>query len=510
MNRPSRLREFTNPSVNSITPPMLSLRLLCFGLLLSAPWAWRAEGQTSAEVLNPGINNLTTSRSAQFKVYGSDKTARGTFASFAERQKAVLLRALQMEEDTWHHPIVIRVSGEITNPPVPQPVSWRINLLEGQQAIALEVRVKLCTAFSREELLETLYHMLLLEIALRDVEIAITDKLIPRWLQVGLPKALEMRRTGRQSGFFKKMFELNLVASAADILSAETDGVDSVARTVYQASAAGFVLMLLDQKDGATKLGQLIHAFGGAHGKSGHNLLARFYPSLIGTAERLEQTWILYCGGKLTQPQATDFLSPRDSETQLADAIQVRFLEFVETSSDADANDLPKKGSFLGSFFNRGKDDTGDENPESESTPEEPATKPFEGTLEDFNRFLAREDRAEILAPVRERLLQLSFRSFPLHRPLVNDYLAVVTDLRAGKPQGIDKRLAELKKERERLADLMHEASAFMDAHEAEHEHRRSGVFDNYMDRIKAIENRSVREVDPIHRYLDEAGEALK
>lgn len=462
---------------------------------------------TEALALETPNDTLTTSSSKQFRVYCEDRSVRNTFASFAERQKDQLLSLLSME-DLWHVPIILRISGKLTDPPVSKPIRWRVNLFQEQGHRELEIRVRLSSSFGREEMSATLLHVLMYEIALRDIEVKVTKTLIPRWVRIGLPRALELRRTGRQSSFFRTMFKLNLVTPAVEILSAEDEDTDSVARTVYEASAAGFVLMLLDQKDGALSFGKLLHAYGGAHGKKGHNLLARFYPSLIGTADRLEQTWILYCA-KLSEPQATEFLTAAETEARLVDAIQVRFLEFVPESSEDD-EEAPKKGRFFKGFFKAKADSKNDAEPVASVAPEEQATRPFEGNLFDYERFLAREDRAEILAPVQKRLLELDIRSFPLYRPLIKEYHLIVADLNKGKPDKITQRLTKLQSERESLTELMANVEAFIDAEETARKRGSSGVFDNYMEGRKAIRNQEIPESDPISRYLDEAEEALK
>ena len=356
---------------------------------------------------------------------------------------------------------------------------------------------------------DVLLHVLALEMALRDIEVPVTAELIPRWLSIGLPRALELRRRGRQSSFFKTLFKLNLITSAEDILNAEREHTDSVARTVYEASAAGFVLMLLDQKDGASALGKLIHSFGGAHGKSGHSLLARFYPALIGTSERLEQTWILYCA-KLNEPQATEFLSPEETEAHLIDALSVSFLEFSEIDENTEDSSARTTPRLFERIFQARKNLSEQQEDEPSTPSEDRPTRMFEGSLKDFERFIAREDRADILAPVRLRLRQLDIRSFPLHRPLIVDYHEIVTDLLAGKPSGIQKRLEDLETKREQLATLMKNVAAHLNDYEASQPAARSGVFDNYLKQIKVIENNASTDPDPISQYLMEAEEVLK
>lgn len=201
----------------------------------------------------------------------------------------------------------------------------------------------------------------------------------------------------------------------------------------------------------------------------------------------------------------------------------MRFLEFESPETiDGEGND--KKRNFLTRFWKKdgptveatNSGSTQSEDREEESTPAaspadtEPPTRVFEGTLNDFERILPRQDRAEILAPVRQALLELGFRSFPLYRPLINDYLQLVGDLLGGQSKGIEKRLSALDQERDRLTRLLQDIDTFMDEFEREEMRKKSGLFDAYLQRVKVIESSSGSTGDPISSYLDEVERALR
>jgi hypothetical protein len=491
--------------------------MLCRLTLLIGCLAKSCLAQVTDAVMDLPKIDHTISDSKQFRVYGGDRRSRGTFASFAERQKSAFLSLLS-KDDVWHHPIAIRISGQLTDPPVPEPIAWHARKYQFSDTYTIEIGVTLCTDFSREKMTATLIHMLMFEMALRDAEIDVTDQLIPLWLQEGLPGALRLRREGRPSGLFKTMLQLDLIPPATDVLSATEDEIDAVSRSVYTAAASGFVLMLLDQPEGPVKFGKLIHAYGGRHGAKGHNLIARHFSGLIGTAERLEKTWILFCS-KLAQPQATEFLSPSETEARLADALKVEFLEFDDTVAETLVPvATKKKRGFLGRLLARAKigdlEETSEE-PEAEenaplAAPGKRATRKFEGSLEDFERFRLRKDRVEILAPVQRQLLQLGFRSFPLHRPIVEEYMKLVGELYSEKPAQIKERLLTLNSERQHLTELLESIGAIMDDYERTKLNRKSGVFDGYMERAKEIESDTHKARDPISQYMDDVERALE
>ena len=513
--------EFTTGNAKPISLRMrMSWRTLSC-LLASLPGALpsASPAQVREATVDQPRAEVTRSTSEQFRIYGGDRRARGSFASFAEGRKQALLRLLGLE-DGWHHPIVIRIAGKLTDPAVAEPIDWRVN--QFGDTFALEIGVTLCTEFSRERMTETLLHMLMFEMALRDVEVPVTDRLIPRWLRVGLPKAMRLRRDGRPSGFFKMMFELNLVPLATEILSATKTDVDSFSRAIYEASTSGFVLMLLDEPGGSAKLAKLVHGFGGAHRAVGHDFVARYFPSLRGPAEQLERTWILYCT-KLAAPKILEFLDPAATEAQLAEALKVSFLEYEQEAASGKERARPMRRRPLSKGLRRFPKDlprdeksagpeageaTGKTDTSGKTEPR--PTRTFKGTIADFERFIRRKDRKQILAPVRRRLIILGFRSFPLHRPLINDYSEAVADLLAGRPKGVKDRLRALKSERERLLGLMKNVEAFMDDYEKTQWDRKSGVFDAYIRRAEAVDKGRRKARDPISAYMDAVERALE
>lgn len=503
---------------------MRSRILVSHALIAAVLGAWflqaaRVDAQVREAEWSAPTANVTVSASEQFRIIGGTPRSRGTFASFAEQEKEEFLRLLGQETDAWHHLILIRLSGDLTAPPKSPSVDWNVN--QFGNTFSCEIRVHLSQAFRIEPVRQALLHLLMFEMALRDIEVPVTDQLIPHWLRTGLPGALELRRQGRPSHFFRSMFRMNLITPSQEILEAKKEDADAVSRSVYAASASGFVLMLLDQPEGPRKLARLIHGFGGAHGAQGHKLVARYFPALIGTAERLEKQWVLYCS-KLASPQVLEFLTPAQTDIALQAALQVEFLEFAPESVPADsdpAESEEKRGGFFSRFKARegassakkaGEAGNSSDSNEPTEAADTPPTQMFQGTLDDFERFLARQDRAEILAPVRQSLLELGFRSFPLYRPLVNDYLKLLGDLLAGQTKEVASRLEALRLERERLTGLLANMKRFMDEYKHTQLGEKSGIFDAYLERIDEIQGGSRGASDPLSNYLDEVEAALK
>ncbi len=502
-------------SVNSISDLMGYLLKLTLALFTALAAAGKGFGQVrEAETPAPLAHDMVSS-SEQFRIYGSDRKTRGTLAIFAERQKTAYLQLLNAH-DQWEHRIVIHVKGLLTDPPVRRPIAERIRDFDG--AFGLEIHVTLCTKFSRERLRQAILRMLMFETALRDAAPGnVNRRLVPRWLEIGLPGALELKTSGRPSKLFSQMFKLDLITPIGEMLAAENRETDSVSRTFFKASASGLVLMLLDQTDGPKKLDVLIQSLGERRSLSPRDLLARYFPVMRGSDERVEKEWLLYCGSKLAAPQALEFMSPKETEAALSEALKVSFLEFKEPDEEEVRPSGGERRIRL-PFWRRKDDQTeetadvshdNDDDKEQRADTEE--TQTFEGSLEDFERFIRRKDREEILFAMRQRLLQLAVRSFPLYRPIVQDYIDVVEQLREKWKKGkIEEKLQALAAERTRLTENLQQISDHLNHYEVQEMTSKSGVFNEYLQRAKELEDEHVPKGDAISKYLDLVEETLE
>ena len=514
---------FTSRNVNSIAYQMSDHRWPVYALAACWLTALLAVGQVREADVPKAVTDATVSASEQFRIYGSDQDTRGKFAAFLEHHKESFLDLLNVD-DEWEHPIVVRVSGKVTDLVDERPIGRSLVYYDGN--FGLEIKVRLCSSFTREGMREAALEMLMFERALQDAVQVPEDDPVPRWLKEGIPGALKLRREGRPSGFFASMVRLGIVPSAVDLLESSDKEADSVSRTIFRASASGLVLMLLDQQEGPDKLAKFIRDLGSPYSTSQRNLLARYFPALRGKEERMEQQWALYCM-KLASPQALDFLSPEATEAHIVDALKVSFLEFVreEVVPENASAKKRKRGLGFGKIFGRGNkkgaeanEDKGDDAPMGEAETEEAEgeavaasesatdvvpTQRFDGTVMDFERFIRRKDLDEILVPVRHRLLELSFRSFPSYRKLIQDYLELVRKLRAGDTRDLENKLKALAADRETLSADLKEVKDYLNWFEVTQLQQKNGAFREYLQRAKELEGDLRPHSDVLSQYID-------
>ncbi|MBX7208310.1 MAG: hypothetical protein K1X78_08380 [Verrucomicrobiaceae bacterium] len=123
--------------------------------------------------------------------------------------------------------------------------------------------------------------------------------------------------------------------------------------------------------------------------------------------------------------------------------------------------------------------------------------------LEDYANILKRKDRAEILDRTAVTLHKLLPRAHVLFRPVINEYLEVVADLRNGKTKDVDARLAALRERASKTYDLARAVRDHLDAYEANETRSYSGMFDDFLRLPDFIDKELPVRDDPLSRYLD-------
>src|SRR5690606_25488991 len=103
----------------------------------------------------------------------------------------------------------------------------------------------------------------------------------------------------------------------------------------------------------------------------------------------------------------------------------------------------------------------------------------------------------------KRNLLELSFRAFPLHRPLVDDYRRVIEKLERGDVDGVEEKLVMLAHERAQLQELLTHIWDYLNYYEITEMKKKSGAFDAYLQRARELRDLKPNREDPLSRYLD-------
>lgn len=159
------------------------------------------------------------------------------------------------------------------------------------------------------------------------------------------------------------------------------------------------------------------------------------------------------------------------------------------------------------------KTEKADDNPVKKASPA-PAAKPKSNSpkprmvrvsipLDDYANIMKRKDRAIILNGTSRALAALTPRAHVLFRPIIDDYIALVTDLQEGKTKDADQRLEALRTRTAKASDQAKAVEEQLDLYEANETKNYSGAFEDYLKLPAQIEKELPVRDDAISRYLD-------
>jgi hypothetical protein len=123
--------------------------------------------------------------------------------------------------------------------------------------------------------------------------------------------------------------------------------------------------------------------------------------------------------------------------------------------------------------------------------------------IEDYAAIMKRPDRKQIIDRNLAALRVLQERCAILFRPIVSDYILLLTDLREDKAKDVDTRLRKLRQRSLAALERSKAVRDLLDVHEANYSAAMSGTFDDYLSLPQRIQEELPPRQDPISRYLD-------
>ncbi len=419
-----------------------------------------------------GARPKSVSRSKQFVVYGEEARVRGAFCQFAEDVKEEFLRLLR-QKDRWDHPVVIQIRKGLAPAGMSGNFRWLIYEIEG--GWSLQLFVWLNERFSKDLLAEEILQLLIAEQILRregSFEERAGRPVLPHWLVEGIGETLRHRRAGRPSDIFSSVFHSNLGLSAAEILEMNPAGADSVTRTVFRASAAALVQALLEQPSGEARFAAFLENLQ-LYADDVMPLLMKHFPAFSHSRYGLDKWWSLQLA-TLARPGVLELLDAMETERRLAEALLISYT--VESGKSGGKPERvvcsPKAyPQFMG--FKKGR-------------------------------------RREILAPGRLRLMELSYRAFPLYKPIVDGYAGLLQDLAEGKKRDAGRRLEQLEADRRGVLALAGQVEDYLNWYEATKSEAKSGAFEAYSKAMREMRAGRRQRKDPISLYLDRMEKELE
>jgi hypothetical protein len=428
------------------------------------------------------------SSSRQFIVYGDDWKERGNYCLLAEEVKKDFLNLLRLD-DEWSTQVVIQLKDALGGVNNGKPVESRVQVIAGGFRFAL--RVELGDSLKMEDVREELLHLLMFEQILkqgRGVEGVRGTIVIPTWLRSGVAGAIAFRsEPTRRNSIYKAIFESGRMLPIEVILKGRPKDATSVVKALYDASAAGLITTLLDQRDGVLKLNQLMVDLLRFDGTD-IALLKKHFPDLENSNNSLEKWWALQVA-TLATPTMLDILTVSESDASLQKALLVSFMEEKEVEDD-----VKKKRKPLFRLSKRGDGETGGEETQKEYVIYD---------LTEFDAFIKHKDIDKIVTSNEMNLSNLSDRAFPLYRSIIREYQAVFEQIKRGKRKGLAEKLEELTALRMEFVKMARDTEDYLHLYEANAPDYNSGAFDDYFKLFEKLKSSEPKKDDPISVYLD-------
>ena len=444
-------------------------------------------------------NFVSRSSSRQFIVHGKDSKARGAVCVFSEEVKEDLL-SLMRQGDRWRYPVVIQLRGDTTNIK-PSSIRPSIYKIPGG-AYRLQIDAFLGSAFKAEDLRDELIHLLVAEMILRanpEMRALGKKKILPDWLRVGLAEAIDYRKNRESASMFSAIFKQGKVISIDQIFESEIQGMNSVSEAVYRTSCCGFILALLSQQEGPDKLRRYIGELA-VHGGSSRDLLGKVFPGTFESKNSIEKWWALKLA-ELAQPTVTDVLPPLETESELDKCLTIVFPENTVVTNQASSQSGNVRRGILSLLkFNEKGQNSQAKGQEAKRN----AGSRLQFNIGEYRQFIGYPDLAKTLKKNENMLLFLSYRAFPLHRPLIHEYQRILLQIVEGDLKALDQRLARLAKLRSLISQSSNDANDYLNWYEATQLKMRSRAFIDYQKTLNDMNKPLPPRNDKLSKYLDQ------
>ena len=419
-------------------------------------------------------NFVSRSSSRQFIVHGKDSKARGAVCVFCEEVKEDLLSLIK-QRDRWRYPVVIQLRGDTTNIKS-SSIKPSVYKLPGG-SYRLQIDAFLGDSFKAKNLKDELLHLLLAEIILKsnpNMQSLSKKKILPDWLRIGLAEAIEYRKDKESAMLFSSIFKRGKVMSINQIFESEIQDMNSISEAVYRTSCCGLILALLSQQDGPDKLRKYISSFAVHKGPS-IDLLEIVFPGTAESKNSMEKWWALKLA-ELAQPTVTDVLSPLKTEAELDACLKIVFPENIKGVKQQSTHSKKTSRGIMSFLKFKGKDN----NPLKKGIGGERR----EFLIDEYRQFISYPNLDKSLKPNENRLLFLSYRAFPLHRPMIHEYQKILLQIVAGNVKGVDQKLTRLSKLRALISQSTEDANDYINRYEATLLKMRSGEFLEYKKKL--------------------------
>ena len=452
---------------------------------------------------------VSRSATRQFIVHGDDSVARGVMCVYCERTKSDLLSLLKLR-DRWRYPVVIQMRGDLRDANTGLSIRPSIYKLPDDK-FRFQIDINLGDKFKAELLKEEIVKMLVAELIIKSERRTVVSNetgVIPEWIRIGLVEVLNYEGRKLNDGLLSKFLRKGKVLSLKEILVSETKEMDSISQEIYRTSCGALVYALLSQDGGSARLQSYLLEFNPGEEKS-LDKVKRVFPNSGATNESLEEWWGVECA-RMAEPKATDILNPIETEKELVECLKIKIV-FSKTKQSSDSQ-KKKIGDSIKSIFKKPTSQNADLSKGSDEKKLE-----YDFLIYDLNEYKNFVDRDDISTSLERslkmnetKLLKLSYRAFPLFRPIIQEYQKILVNISGGKIKGLDKRLEDLKYIRNSMIKSTDHASDYLNWFEATQIKNRSDKFEDYQKTYNELNLPLPARKDNLSEYLDEFDKEFK
>ncbi len=476
--------------------------ICCLPILIWAEATDDDQQATPVPSVRLGLPELprTTSQDGRFSICGGTSTQRSQVIHAAEDAQRNLLLALSMKNrkgvvkpEKGQLPIVIQLTDRFATDA--DAVRGRIAIMP-DESLTIQINLAIAGGWDQARFRDEMVRWVLIDLMLRRVrseQLTTQTRLeLPDWLHQGSLELMRFYDLGRPTELFASVFRLGKTLTIDEILNADITGLDAVSMSIYRVSSCAFIVMLLEQPDGVEHLLSCIAALPANQGTMAAHL-EQFFPVLRGGPKQFEKWWSLALAN-YSQPTNTELLTMQQSETELAQLLQITYRAIPPSAKPVAVS----PGKKLLGLFKKSV-------PATPAAVETSAPAPIFETkpITEFASLLKLPNRDQLFQAQIMDLTRLSLRVHPFYRRVITEYQEQMAKLAAGKDRGVAEALAGLAKKRATMQRDAQATEDYLDWFEATQRTHLSGKFNDYLDSARRLELPPPRRTDPVTRYLD-------
>lgn len=368
-------------------------------------------------------------------------------------------------------PIYVQLYPEVEGKPSMMKRSFFVSPQgESKYRLQIDLRLGPGNSFDRSEFDQRLLEMILMERTLRSLPLEETvEKVeIRPWLVAGLLEAMAWANGRGDRRMYSSLMESGgwiEVEKLVDRINLEE--LDVLSRELFRASSGALVMALMSQAQGPQNMREFLAKVAVFEGEQ-LALLRTHFPQVNLGPEGLERWWMLQVAA-MSEKKLTEVMTIPETEERVVKVLQLHL---------KDARGRPMHVGM--------------------------ASWRLVADLE------TEEERFEAVRHTVDLLAHLSFRCFPTYRPVIGDYLEIMSDLVKGKTETIDERIAGIESYRKAEMERHAKVVDLMDWFHLVSVREESGAFDDYLRVRENLRNSDGNRNDPMNRYLDRVQKAFE